>query len=151
LGVHITRTEKENMSASSEWIRALSGGALIGIGASLLLAFNGRVAGISGILGGLLRPTWEDVGWRAMFVVGLLLGGMAALWLLDEARVAPSVSFGTTLVAGLLVGVGTRLGHGCTSGHGVCGVARRSIRSLAATLMFIATGAAVVAVTGGSP
>lgn len=138
------------MTIPTEWTRALMGGALIGASASVLMLFNGRVAGISGIVGGLVHPTPGDAQWRAMFVAGLLLGGMAAFFALPEAfhGVAPGV--GTAIVAGLLVGAGTRVGNGCTSGHGVCGISRRSGRSLVATLTFIATGAIAVALTGGA-
>ncbi len=139
------------MTLSSVWIHALLGGALIGTSASLLLAFNGRVAGISGIVGGALRPAPGDLAWRALFVVGLVVGGLAAYPIAPGAFAVPATNMATAVAAGLLVGVGTGLGSGCTSGHGVCGLARRSPRSLAATLTFIAAGAATVALTGGSP
>jgi uncharacterized membrane protein YedE/YeeE len=125
---------------------ALLGGAFIGASASLLLALNGRVAGISGIVGGLVRPQPHETSWRAFFIAGLLLGGA----LLEAFRPAcfapPTVPLPVVVAAGVLVGFGTRLGGGCTSGHGVCGLARLSGRSLAATLMFMGTGvvAAVV-------
>ena len=138
------------MDIPSDWIRALAGGALIGVSASLMLAFNGRVTGISGIVGGLVHPTPGDMAWRALFVAGLLVGGVVAALALPGALGGASVSVATASVAGLLVGVGTRLGNGCTSGHGVCGISRLSPRSLAATLTFIATGAATVAATGGA-
>lgn len=123
----------------------LLGGALIGLSASLLLLFNGRVAGISGIAGGLLWPARGEASWRAAFLGGLVGGGLLlrALWptTLGTATVqgAPWL-----VVAGLLVGLGTRLGNGCTSGHGVCGLARGARRSLVATLTFMATGALTV-------
>lgn len=123
-------------------IPSFMGGALIGLSASLLLVFNGRVAGISGIVGGLLSPKQGDVSWRLLFLVGLLLGGGAMLAIHPQGfastvqRSAPAV-----IIAGLLVGVGTRMGNGCTSGHGVCGTSRLSPRSMAATLTFITTGA----------
>lgn len=120
-------------------LTSLLGGALIGLSASLLLLFQGRVAGISGILGGVLNPTPGDVGWRAAFLAGLASTG-AALGLLFPAAVTPSPrSLLQLAAAGLLVGFGVRLGNGCTSGHGVCGLARQSPRSLAATLTFMAT------------
>jgi uncharacterized membrane protein YedE/YeeE len=126
---------------------ALAGGALIGLAAVVLMLFHGRVAGISGIVGGLLAPRAGDVAWRAAFVIGLL-GGAA---LLAVAGYAPALrdrpGLGVIVLAGLLVGFGTRLGSGCTSGHGVCGLARLSPRSLVATLVFMATAAAVVVVT----
>ncbi len=133
-----------------DWIRALAGGALIGASASLLLAFNGRVLGVSGIVGGVVHPTVGDVAWRALFVAGLLLGGAAALVALPGSFTGASVGTGTAIAAGLLVGVGTRLSNGCTSGHGVCGLSRLSARSLAATLTFIAAGALTVLVVRGA-
>ena len=138
------------MSIPSDWIRALLGGALIGVSASLMLAFNGRVTGISGIVGGLVHPSAGDVAWRALFVAGLVAGGIVAAFTLPGAFTGASTGIGTALVAGLLVGVGTRVGNGCTSGHGVCGVSRFSVRSIAATLTFISTGALVVLATGGA-
>ena len=123
---------------------ALVGGALIGLAAAMLLWFNGRVAGISGVLGGLLRPVRGDVAWRAAFVLGLV----AAPWLYLACTRWPALqieaSWGALVVAGLLVGLGTRYGSGCTSGHGVCGLSRLSPRSLAATATFMAAGFATV-------
>lgn len=137
------------MDIPTDWIRALQGGALIGLSASLMLAFNGRVTGISGIVGGLLTPKAGDIAWRALFVIGLVLGGAVALAASPAAfspgRSAPAL----VVVAGLLVGFGTRVGNGCTSGHGVCGISRLSPRSLAATVTFIASGALTVLATGG--
>jgi uncharacterized protein len=128
------------MSTFTPW-SALLGGALIGLSASMLLLLNGQVAGISGIVGGLLRPKPGDAAWRLMFLSGLLFGG-ALLSFVRPAVFGPSIApLSLTVVAGLLVGLGTRIGGGCTSGHGVCGLARLSGRSLAATLTFIATGA----------
>lgn len=119
---------------------ALAGGALIGLAASLLILLNGRVAGISGILGGLLRPAPRDMAWRVAFLIGLV----AAPWLYATFGKLPTVrvdaSEGVLIAAGLLVGLGTRYGSGCTSGHGVCGLSRLSARSLAATLTFMAAG-----------
>jgi len=122
-------------------LSSYAGGALIGLSASLLLFFNGRVAGISGILGGLLSPKRGDVSWRLLFVVGLLLGGAVMLVLRPDAF-ASTIQRSTPalIAAGALVGFGTRMANGCTSGHGVCGNSRLSPRSLAATLTFIATG-----------
>ncbi len=123
---------------------SLAGGVLIGIAAAMLVLLNGRVAGISGILGGVLVPRRADIAWRVAFVAGLL----AAPWvyLLFAPAVAPRIDagFGTLIVAGLLVGLGTRYGSGCTSGHGVCGLSRLSPRSLAATGTFMAAGFATV-------
>ena len=119
---------------------ALAGGMLIGLAAALLILFNGRIAGISGILGGLLRPRSGDLGWRIAFLTGLI--GTPLLWQLWQALPPVQVDAGTPalIVAGLLVGVGVRYGAGCTSGHGVCGLSRLSPRSLAATIAFMAAG-----------
>jgi uncharacterized protein len=124
---------------------ALVGGILIGLAASALLLFDGKIAGISGIVGGLVLPRRGDVGWRASFVAGLLAGGVL-LRVSHPAAMAPSFDIppAAIVLAGLLVGVGTRVGGGCTSGHGVCGISRGSIRSLAATVTFMATGAITV-------
>ena len=123
---------------------ALAGGVLIGLAASVLLAFNGRVAGITGILAGVLMPTRGEVTWRMTFLVGLLIGGVGMQAFLPE-RIGDSVrSLGLVAAAGLVVGVGTRLGNGCTSGHGVCGISRFWPRSMVATLIFMATGAITV-------
>jgi uncharacterized membrane protein YedE/YeeE len=121
-------------------LRGLAGGAIIGASASLLLVLSGRVAGISGIVGGLLGAG-EDRTWRALFVGGLLLGGALAMLVVPGAFAGAPPAIGIAIAAGLLVGVGTKLGSGCTSGHGVCGLSRLSARSLVATLTFIATGA----------
>ena len=119
---------------------ALAGGMLIGLAAALLILFNGRIAGISGIVGGLLRPRQGDLGWRIAFLGGLI--GTPLLWQLWLALPAVRIDAGTPalVVAGLLVGVGVRYGAGCTSGHGVCGLSRWSPRSLAATCVFMAAG-----------
>jgi len=125
-------------------ISALVGGALIGIAASLLLLASGRVAGISGIVGGLLTPARGDWLWRALFIAGLLLAGLGAVVLAPERIGVAPRSLSTLIVGGLLVGIGTRLGNGCTSGHGVCGISRLAPRSIIATLTFIAMGMLVV-------
>ncbi len=134
---------------------ALLGGALIGVAASLLLLLNGRITGISGILGDLLRPRPGEVGWRLAFVVGLIGGGLLLLsWSPEVFAPHPDRSTGAVIVAGLLVGFGTRMGNGCTSGHGVCGIPRGSARSIAATITFMITGGVAVwfvrAVFGGA-
>lgn len=125
-------------------IPALIGGSLIGLAATLLLLLNGRIAGISGIVSGALKKPVGDTAWRWWFVIGLLIAGFASYLL---APVAPRSDFPLPLVAvaGLIVGVGTRLGSGCTSGHGVCGMARLSGRSIAATITFLVTGMLTVA------
>ena len=127
-------------------VSAAIGGVLIGLSSAILWVMKGRIAGISGIVGGLAAwPT--DFGWRIAFLVGLLVGPMIAIAILGWPTVTSQAGTGTLIVAGLLVGVGTRLGGGCTSGHGVCGIARLSRRSIAATLVFMAAAAATVFVT----
>ena len=138
----------------SSFIASLAGGALIGLSASGLLILNGRVAGISGIVGGLLRPRPDEVSWRVAFIAGLFIGGLGAGWLLPGAVVPrPGVApLGLIAVGGLLVGLGTSMSGGCTSGHGVCGLSRLSLRSAVAVVTFIATGAwAVFVVRHGLP
>ena len=123
---------------------ALAGGALIGLAAALFVLFNGRIAGISGLLGSLLARGGEGRGEKALFLLGLLLAPL--LWQVFAALPAIEFQGGwlSLLLAGLLVGVGTRYGAGCTSGHGVCGISRLSTRSLVATLAFMASGFATV-------
>lgn len=128
-----------NWESFTPWT-ALAGGALIGTAASVLLVLNGRVAGISGVLGGLLHPKAGEVTWRIAFVVGLALGGLVMLLASYDGFAASPRALPIVALAGALVGVGTRIGNGCTSGHGVCGLSRLSVRSLAATLTFMATG-----------
>lgn len=126
-------------------VAALVAGALIGLAASVVLLFHGRVAGISGIVGGLLQPTPTDTHFRGWFLAGLFLAGLVGRVIAPDAFAHPAVAgLGITALAGLLVGFGTRLGNGCTSGHGVCGLSRLSTRSLVATLTFISTGAVTV-------
>lgn len=121
-------------------LSAALGGLLIGLAAAGLLLFNGRIAGISGILGGLLDLPRGDMSWRGAFIAGLLTGGLGLLWFYPQTLALPSdYSFITYAAAGLLVGYGTRLGSGCTSGHGVCGIARLSPRSFAAVTTFMAS------------
>ena len=127
----------------------LLGGALIGTAAVMLLLFNGRIAGISGIVAGLITPVPQDVAWRVSFVAGLVAGGLVLA--LTQPAMFPSAEFRSVpvfAVAGLLVGVGARLGSGCTSGHGVCGIGRFSPRGLLATVTFMGTGALTVFVVG---
>ena len=123
---------------------ALTGGMLIGLAAAMFALLNGRIAGISGIVGGLLEPARGDVVWRLAFVFGLV--GAPLVYALFAAVPAPHIDagYGMLAAAGLLVGIGTRYGAGCTSGHGVCGLARLSPRSLAATAAFMGAGFATV-------
>ena len=125
------------------WL-SLAGGLLVGLAATLLILFNGRIAGISGIAGRLLRPARGDVAWRLAFVLGLAAAPLAWRAVAAAPGLHVAASTITLVIAGLLVGLGTRLGSGCTSGHGVCGLSRGSIRSLAATACFMAAGVATV-------
>jgi uncharacterized membrane protein YedE/YeeE len=123
----------------SVW-HAVGGGMLIGLAAALLLLFNGRIAGISGIVGGLLRPARGDIAWRLAFLLGLLAAPLVYGLVAALPAVRVEAGSATLIAAGLLVGIGTRYGSGCTSGHGVCGVSRLSPRSLAATAAFMLAG-----------
>jgi uncharacterized protein len=123
---------------------ALIGGAIIGAAVALFVVLNGRVAGVSGILGGLMRPRAGDISWRTAFVAGLVAAPLAWGLLAALPEIQVDASFPALAAAGLLVGVGTRYGGGCTSGHGVCGVSRVSPRSLAATVAFMIAGFATV-------
>jgi uncharacterized membrane protein YedE/YeeE len=126
---------------SASWLRAAAGGILIGVSAVLLLAFSGRIAGISGALGGLvLDRSNGDRLWRAAFLLGLLGGAALIAMRLPQTIGTPTLSWGGLVLAGLLVGYGTRMGNGCTSGHGICGLARFSRRSFVATLSFMGAG-----------
>jgi hypothetical protein len=133
--------------AEFNWISALLGGILIGISATILLAFNGKIAGISGIVNGAIQFKRSET-WRWLFLVGMVAGGA-----LYEYGLAPQPTPTSTfapwamVLGGILVGIGTRMGNGCTSGHGVCGLGRLSVRSLAAVLTFLATGFITVFVT----
>lgn len=128
-----------------DWIHftpwpALFGGALIGVAAALLILLNGRIAGICGIVGGLLRPQSGDSAWRIAFVAGLVASPLIWRAFTDLPTIQIDANFGLLAVAGLLVGIGTGYGSGCTSGHGVCGISRRSPRSIIATLSFMLGG-----------
>lgn len=128
-------------------LSAFVGGAMIGLSAALLLLLKGRVAGISGIVGGALSPARGDLAWRLVFIGGLVLGGLIYQWSglgPGVAHIEPVVGTPWLVVAGLLVGIGTTIGSGCTSGHGICGLARRSPRSLVATLSFMASAVVTV-------
>lgn len=130
------------------WLTALAGGALIGLGTATLWLWEGRTAGVSGIVGGLLDPEDDDRRFRLAFLLGLLLGGAAMSSLLPAAFGGGGRPLPLLLLSGLLVGYGTGLGSGCTSGHGVCGMARRSPRSAVATATFMATGAVAATLVG---
>ncbi len=123
---------------------ALLGGSLLGLSACLLMLSLGRIAGISGIVAGLLAPAQDDRSWRLAFVLGLVAGCLFVRLVSVDAQPTITASVPELVLAGLLVGFGTRLGNGCTSGHGVCGLARLSPRSLAATATFMAAGAFTV-------
>jgi uncharacterized membrane protein YedE/YeeE len=125
-------------------LASLAGGALIGLAAALFVLLNGRIAGISGVLGGLLVPTRGDIAWRLAFVLGLVGAPLVYLPFAPLPVSQIDAGTGTLVLAGLLVGVGTRYGAGCTSGHGVCGLSRLSPRSLVATAAFMAAGFATV-------
>ena len=134
-----------------DWIQfspwtALGGGVLLGIASAAFILLNGRVLGISGILGGLLVPRRGDAAWRLFFLLGLLLAPLTLSLLAPTLISAPRIDAGNVVIvaAGLLVGFGTRYGSGCTSGHGVCGLSRLSPRSLVATVTFMAAGFATV-------
>ncbi|MBM4296977.1 MAG: YeeE/YedE family protein [Deltaproteobacteria bacterium] len=131
--------------AEPNLIGGLIGGAIIGVAASLLLLMNGRIAGVSGILGGIFGPIGgTERHWRVTFVAGLVFSAAIYSLAAGGLSLALQASIPVTIIAGLLVGFGTRLGSGCTSGHGVCGLARRSPRSLAATVTFMLFGVLAV-------
>lgn len=135
-------------------LSGIAGGAMIGCAAALFLLVTGRIAGISGILGGAFTTETRELGWRLAFLAGLVLGPLAVgLIAGTDVHVTPQASVPVLILAGLLVGFGTRLGNGCTSGHGVCGLARGSRRSIAATTAFFLTAMVTVFVmrhvTGG--
>lgn len=126
-------------NAFTPW-SSLAGGMLIGVAAAMFALLNGRIAGVSGVLGGLLKPVKSDVAWRVTFVLGLVVAPLAYAVFADLPRPRIDAGTGALVLAGLLVGAGTRYGSGCTSGHGVCGLSRLSPRSLAATLAFMGAG-----------
>ncbi|MTV36901.1 YeeE/YedE family protein [Duganella radicis] len=119
---------------------SLAGGLLIGLAAAIFVVFNGRIAGISGIIGGLIRPHRGDWGWRAAFIAGLIISPIIYAIFFQLPSVQIEADTPTLLIAGLIVGIGTRFGSGCTSGHGVCGISRLSFRSAIATLTFMLAG-----------
>lgn len=126
---------------------SLAGGVLIGLAIAMFLLLNGRIAGISGILGGLLRPIKGDVGWRVAFVTGLIFSPIAFSVTAPLPTIQIDAGAASLIIAGLLVGIGTRYGSGCTSGHGVCGLSRLSPRSMAATALFMLAGFVTVFIT----
>jgi uncharacterized membrane protein YedE/YeeE len=126
---------------------SLIGGIVLGLASAIFILFNGRILGISGILGGLLSPRRGDIGWRIFFLLGMAAAPAVFAWLAPAGVIsAPRIdaSYALIVAAGLLVGLGTRYGSGCTSGHGVCGLSRLSPRSLVATLTFMGAGFAMV-------
>ncbi|HEY3178843.1 MAG TPA: YeeE/YedE family protein [Casimicrobiaceae bacterium] len=123
---------------------ALIGGLIIGIAAAMLALLNGRVAGISGIVGGLLHPSFPDDNWRAAFIAGLVVAPVLYATFASLPPIIVESGYPMLVIAGLLVGVGTRYGAGCTSGHGVCGLSRLSLRSIVATVAFMLAGFATV-------
>jgi hypothetical protein len=135
---------------STSWLYASIGGVMIGAASALLLLIHGRIAGISGITGSLLQRSTSDRAWRLAFLGGLAAAGVVAALVHPQAIGASVRSLPVVIIAGLLVGFGTRLGSGCTSGHGVCGIARLSTRSLLAVATFMATGAITAMIAGGA-
>ncbi|EGR3352671.1 YeeE/YedE family protein [Vibrio parahaemolyticus] len=124
---------------------SLFGGILLGISATILLLVNGKIAGISGIMNGIMSPKKGDYSWRLLFAVGMIAGGLISVLMLDVAVPSTAnLSLGMVIAAGLLVGIGTRLGNGCTSGHGICGMGRLSKRSIVATCVFMAVAGLTV-------
>ena len=132
-----------NWNAFTPW-SALAGGMLIGLAAVMFALLNGRIAGISGVLGGLLKPVRGDIAWRAAFIMGIVVAPLAYSLFTALPAIQIDAGYGLLIAAGLLVGIGTRYGSGCTSGHGVCGLSRLSPRSLVATGAFMAAGFATV-------
>ncbi len=126
---------------------SLFGGILLGISATILLLVNGKIAGISGIMNGIMSPKKGDYSWRLLFAVGMIAGGLISVLMLGVAVPSTAnLSLGMVIAAGLLVGIGTRLGNGCTSGHGICGMGRLSKRSIVATCVFMAVAGLTVSV-----
>lgn len=129
----------------STLLQSLLGGALIGVASVLLLWSSGKIAGISGIIQGLLNYKAEDYGWRWLFLLGMLFGGVVVfIWMPHNTALFFESKPGVLVTAGLLVGLGTTLGSGCTSGHGICGISRRSPRSIIATVIFMIAGMVTV-------
>jgi uncharacterized membrane protein YedE/YeeE len=143
------------MQLSIDWLHfnpgsALTGGLMLGLGASMLLLFNGKIAGISGILGYLIKPKnayTTDAAWRALFLIGLISASMVYQLFATFPTATIAASNSTLIMAGLLVGFGSRMGSGCTSGHGICGLSRLSLRSLVATISFMLAGFVITYLT----
>jgi uncharacterized membrane protein YedE/YeeE len=133
-------------TAFTPW-SALVGGAIIGLAAAMFALVNGRIAGVSGIVGGLLRPTLVDAGWRAAFIAGLIAAPLVYVAFAELPPIVIDGGYPVLIAAGLLVGIGTRYAAGCTSGHGVCGLSRASPRSLVATFAFMAAAFVTVFIT----
>jgi uncharacterized membrane protein YedE/YeeE len=141
------RVNHHDGDAVHPYLHALAGGLIMGVASALLFAANGRILGVSGVLGGALKVRTTEARWRWAFVLGMLAAGTTVVLLMPQAfanTVSRSPEAG--LLAGMLVGVGTQLGSGCTSGHGICGIGRMSKRSVFATVVFMASGAASVLV-----
>ena len=134
------------MISSNQWIMAILGGAMMGLSISILLFFNGRVAGIGGIAGGLLKPVSGDVVWRVVFLAGLVLGGI--ILLVAEPRLFSLEGLNRSeiavVISGVIMGFGGRMANGCTSGHGICGICQLSKRSLVATVVFFSAAVFIV-------
>lgn len=130
-----------SLATDITWIEGLVGGALIGLASSLLLLGNGKIAGISGIVGGLFQSKKNDRSWRLLFLVGLIIGGVITTLFNKEAMLFNDIpSYARASIAAVFVGIGTAFGSGCTSGHGICGISRLSKRSILATMTFMLTG-----------
>lgn len=136
------------MLTLEEALIATGGGVLIGISATILLAFKGRVAGISGIVEGILPPKDEDTNWRIVFLISMILTGIALFQVLPDAFIAVDRPIWLVTISGLLVGIGTRMSNGCTSGHGVCGMAMFSKRSFVAVGVFLVCGILSATIAG---
>ncbi|WP_394126142.1 YeeE/YedE family protein [Vibrio hepatarius] len=125
--------------------QSLFGGVLLGVSATFLMLFNGKIAGISGVINGLITPKEGEYSWRLLFFAGMIIGGFVSVVAFGvSSPITEGISLPILAVAGLLVGMGTRLANGCTSGHGICGIGRLSKRSLVATMVFMFTAAVTV-------
>lgn len=143
--INFTVRRNKSLAMTIDWNNftpwtSLAGGLLIGLASVILLMFNGRIAGISGIVGGLFNPKRNDISWRIAFVAGLVLSPLVFALVSPLPKIQVDANYPVLIVAGLMVGLGTRYGSGCTSGHGVCGLSRRSPRSMFATVAFVFGG-----------